>query len=162
MADSEAKKKFEKTNFYERTDFNGSHSIKTNFLVLFKYLRKVFDNLEVVADYLKEVAKNASSKGQSLEVIKELRVSKPVFLLDMSKTIGTPYAVSIGTEIFNITKTSDKGFEITNTDWNVDNLIVMAKDIDGNVLYPIIKTKSKIITIKFTEQQNKNINIFIL
>lgn len=80
--------------------------------------------------------------------------NKTSIIIPSTLNIGEIITQTSNTIIYEITRVDFSTIEITNVttpNWNVDNLIIIIKDIYGVFVYPIMKTIDNKITINFND-----------
>lgn len=142
-----------------------SNSIKSNILILsknFQSLSKYLANLKAFTVFLYNLI---DIDGLVAQVLANIQSSKTVLLIDSLKNIGEIDLQTVNGVIYQLVKTDNYIIQITipaQTTWNVDNLIVQVKNIQGIIVYPVIATKDNMITIYFADGITTNYKTFFI
>lgn len=165
LIDVELEKWIEKPDL-NLTDLDNNKSIKSNFmitarnflnlkkwisglLVYIRYLRKLFDIDNIVA-----------------EVQRRLRTQKLYFPITMYPESEIIYHTDPVTKLtYKIYYKSDTEIEITSEDdkyFVTNQMMVMVKNPDGFIVYPVIKTKGNMISIFFADSISENYIVYII
>lgn len=147
-----------------KIEYEGSYSIKTNFLSLFKYLNNCFDIIKIIKNYIDYLKTQINSENIVNDVIYNLLSNKMNFILDINMEINISKLIKINDTLYKVTKIKSNEYNIErdNLNWDVNQLIVQCKLIDGTVIYPKIKTFANKITITTTEPISNNIIVYII
>lgn len=147
-----------------KIEYEGSYSIKTNFLSLFKYLNNCFDIIKIIKNYIDYLKTQINSENIVNDVIDNLLSNKMNFILDINMEINISKLIKINDTLYKVTKIKSNEYNIErdNSNWDVNQLIVQCKLIDGTVIYPKIKTFANKITITTTEPISNNIIVYII
>lgn len=147
-----------------KIEYEGSYSIKTNFLSLFKYLNNCFDIIKIIKNYIDYLKTQINSENIVNDVIYNLLSNKMNFILDINMEINISKLIKINDTLYKVTKIKSNEYNIErdNSNWDVNQLIVQCKLIDGTVIYPKIKTFANKITITTTEPISNNIIVYII
>ena len=147
-----------------KVEYEDNHSIKTNFLTLFKYLNIGFSVITIIKKYIDYLKTQINSENIVTEVIQNLFVNKLEFTLDINSELNISKLVTINDKLYKVTKTKNNEYEIIRDDpgWEVNAIIIQCKLLDGTVIYPKIKTFANIVTITTTEPINSNIIVYMV
>lgn len=147
-----------------KIEYEGSYSIKTNFLSLFKYLNNCFEIIKIIKNYIDYLKTQINSENIVNDVIDNLLSNKMNFILDINMEINISKLIKINDTLYKVTKIKSNEYNIErdNSNWDVNQLIVQCKLIDGTVIYPKIKTFANKITITTTEPISNNIIVYII
>lgn len=161
---SEVKEKFVNLQIIQVPTYNNKHSVKTNFLNVFKIVRICIERIQIVIDYCKEIANSIDINNIIKLVLQSLNENKLSFQLEYQQVIDNSKIVTINEIVYKITRINQNTFHIEKdtNDWNVDKLGAFGKTLTGDVVYPKINTSENKVKIIFSDPPNENINIFII
>ena len=108
------------------------------------------------------------------EVLKANQNNKLMIQIESNLLINTITRVTIKDYQYVLNRTDDytvtikrekydsDGTLITTDVWVTNNLIVCVKNVDGVVVYPIIKTKNEMIELTFNDKISSNYEVYIV
>lgn len=145
-------------------EYEDANSIKTNFIILFKYLNIGFRINVIIRKYIDYLKTQINAENIVNQVITNLLVNKLEFLLDHNYELNISSLVTIEETLYKVTKTKVNEFEIVRdaVGWNVSKLIIQVKMLDGTIIYPKIKTLAGKITVTTTEPITNNLIVYIV
>lgn len=144
--------------------YNGQYSVKTNFVTIFNYLKNVKKILGIFKNYMIYLKSEINAVDIVNNVTQNIMVNKVNFNININQVLNTSELITIQDVLYKVTKLRDNEYEISKDSeaWNVDNIIVDVKNLNGEKIYPIIKTIGGKINIIFTEQPTINFKVIIL
>lgn len=132
-----------------------SNSIKTNFIsTKTNFVRLEFVLMNLIS-YVREVKDSIKIESLTANIFEQFESQKCFVTIDRNLNApGSFITKQIGKRLFRIdrgTGNETNKFTITLDGelWNTDNLMVFVKQIDGTVVYPVIKTNENKVDIWF-------------
>ena len=150
---------------FENIETNQSY--KTNILIFKRNFKKITEYLNVTLSFIKNLYNMIDINNIVLTVLSNIETVKTVLFVDSTLIINNSITQSIGTRIYRILRIDEYKIKITldnsgTTPWNVDNIIVCVKDLNGIIVYPTIVTNNNEINIYFNDIIGSNYKVILL
>lgn len=165
MKTQEEINQFLNTQNLELDELSSAQSFKTNFLLINKNNSKFILFVNYLLGFIKNLYETININTIVNLVLNNLQTQKLVLNINSTLIIGDSINQTLNGQTYKITRISNINVSIecvTINDWNVDNLIIQVKTIDGTIIYPTINTNDNIINIYFNDIIGTNYNVIIL
>lgn len=137
-------------------------SYKTNFLIIKRNFDKLRLRLKSFHTFIVYLHSLIDTEAITANVIDYLTTNK--------SNVTVPFNILVDNSIidglYKITRLADNKITIEKqlnpTGWNVDNLIVSVKNVDGQIVYPVIITANNKIEIYFIDGISSNYKVLFI
>lgn len=160
----EYKDAFENLILTDAPTYNGKYSIKTNLTVIFNYLKSLKGILQTFYNYMIYLKSQINAEDIVNNVTQNIMINKINFEIEHTQPTNTVEIYNVQDILYKVNKIRDNEYEISKdtNDWNVDNLFVDVKNVNGEKIYPIITTANNRVNIIFSEATNLNFKVILL
>lgn len=143
-------------------DVNSASSYKTNFLTIKNNFNKIAIYLKKMHVFVVYLYSLIDTNKITQDVLENLQSTKKFVLIDVSMVENQVY----NQNGYSITRLENNVILIKRQQnpetWNVDNLLVTIKDVDGTFVYPVITTKDAELKIVFVDGIGSNYRVILL
>jgi uncharacterized protein YeeX (DUF496 family) len=157
--------KFHSVDDLKLDDIQKNEAIKTNHLIAQKNFKTIIKWFNLLRDFMNSLYDMIDIDNLIAEVIKKYEKSKNILYIKFDMNIGEIVIQTMNQRDFQIKKIDLYIIEITclsETNWDVNRLIVQIKNIDGTIVYPKIITIESKILIDFIDGIATNYQVIFI
>lgn len=157
---SENNKGIKQYSVDENFSYMDNVSVKTNFLILFKFLKIMVVKFNLFLEYFKQFQDSFSSDKLTETVLENIHSIKIIIEVNLNTDIGNSIQVTNNGKIFIVKRETSNKFIITRMEegWLTDNFIIQCKLDNGHIVYPSIISTGESVELIFDDSYLKNIN----